>query len=165
MMLEAILLFSPYSSLMPGADRKTKGRYHWYFQIASSVAASLGFAAIAYNKYRAGKPHFVSWHAKCGLITAVLMSFQNFAGLGLMYPTSKLLNPSGWTLAARKKTHAMYGCVVFLMATLTMVLSLYTKWFSKVAGEFVWYAFLALMTVLASVVTNQVTNEYVFKRK
>ena len=166
-MFEAILLFSPYSSLIPSASRMEKAKYHWILQVAALVTASLGFIAIYLHKERnkAVPVHFRSWHAKFGLASVVLMFINCAGGIGLLYPNSAMLNPSGIKLWLRKKLHAVFGSLVFLVASCTLILSLYTTWFNKVAGEFIWYAMLALITVITSVVTNQVVNEFIFIKK
>lgn len=160
-------MFSPYSSLLPNESRIVKAKYHWIFQICSVITSLLGFIAIYEHKQRnkANPVHFKSWHSWFGLAVIVLSSVNCLGGLGLLFPKSSILNPALLKLAMRKKFHAVLGCLVFIMACGTLVLSLYTDWFTKVAGEFVWYAMLGLITVLASVVTNQVSSEYIFKKK
>ncbi len=166
-MLEAILMFSPYSSLVPKTLHKERVKYHWIFQVLSVSTAFLGFIAIFEHKERNKKNpvHFASWHAICGTATIILSAVNCLGGLGMLYPKSTVLNPAGLKLWMRKRLHALMGCLVFLLACGTLVLSLYTNWFKNVAGEFVWYAMLALITVLASVVTNQVSSEFIFKKK
>ena len=166
-MLEAILLFSPYSSLIPSASRMEKAKFHWILQLAALVAATLGFVAIYEHKERnkAVPNHFHSWHAKFGLASVILMFINCASGVGLLYPNSSILNPSGVKLWLRKKLHAVFGSLVFLAGSCTLILSLYTNWFNKVAGEFIWYAMLALVTVITSVVTNQVANEFIFAKR
>eukprot|EP00794_Sanderia_malayensis_P005942 gene5942-6632_t len=137
LMLEAILMFSPYSSLVPKTQHKERVRYHWIFQVSSVITAFLGFIAIFQHKERNKKNpvHFASWHSIFGLAAIILSGVNCLGGL------------------------------VFLLACATMVLSLYSNWFKKAGGEFVWYAMLALITVLASVVTNQTSSELIFKKK
>ncbi len=166
-MLEAILMFSPYSSLVPKMYHKERVKYHWIFQALSLVTAFLGFVAIYEHKQRnkVNPVHFTSWHSWFGIAAIVFAAVNCLGGIGMLYPKSKLLNPSGLKLWVRKRLHALFGCLVFLTACATLVLSLYSNWFNKVAGEFIWYAMLALITVLASVVTNQISNEFIFKKK
>ena len=167
LMLEAILIFSPYSSLVPAANRMEKARYHWILQLAALVSAILGFVAIYEHKERnkAVPIHFKSWHAKFGLVAIILLMINCVSGIGLLYPNSTIFNPSGIKLWLRKKLHAIFGCLVFLVGSCTLILSLYTNWFNKVAGEFIWYAMLSLITVITSVVTNQVANQFIFAKR
>lgn len=160
-------MFSPYSSLVPTASRQEKGKYHWILQLAALVSAVLGFFAIYQHKERnkAVPNHFQSWHAKCGLAAVILLIINCVSGIGLLYPNSSVCNPSGLKLWLRKKLHALFGCLVFLTGSCTLILSLYTNWFNKVAGEFIWYAMLSLITVITSVVTNQVANEFIFTKR
>jgi len=167
LMLEAILMFSPYSSLIPSASRAEKVRYHWILQVAALGSAILGLSAIYFHKERNkdNPVHFHSWHAKFGLASVILLIINCASGLGLLYPNSSFFNPSGVKLWLRKKLHAVFGSLVFLVAACALILSLYTNWFNKVAGEFIWYAMLALITVITSVVTNQVANEFIFAKR
>jgi len=163
-MFEAILIFSPHSSLVKSLDRKTKSWYHFYLQIAAVVCIELGFAAIYFNKNINNKPHFVSWHGIAGLTATIMATFQIFAGLSLLYNKVYILNPAGTSLATRKKMHAMFGCFVFLSGFLAMFLSLYSTFVLKNTGELTWYLLLALVTVLSSVVVNQVADVYIYKK-
>ena len=160
-------MFSPFSSLIPNATRAEKAKYHWIFQIASLVTSILGLIAIYEHKERnkANPVHFKSWHSLFGITAIILSGVNVLGGIGLLYPTSTILNPSGLKLGVRKKFHALFGSLVFVVACGALILSLYTNWFNKVGSEFVWYAMLALVTVIASVVTNQVANEFIYNRK
>lgn len=160
-------MFSPYSSLLPSANRVEKAKYHWILQVLSVITAVLGFFAIYEHKERnkAVPVHFKSWHAKFGLAAIILSLINCIFGVGLLYPNLSIFNPSGIKLWLRKQLHALFGCLVFLVASCTLILSLYTNWFNKVAGDFIWYAMLSLITVITSVVTNQVANEFIFAKR
>ena len=160
-------MFSPYSSLIPNASRMQKAKYHWVLQIASLITSILGLFAIYEHKERnkENPVHFHSWHAKVGLAAVILSLVNSLSGIGLLYPNLAIWNPFKVKLGVRKRLHAVFGSLVFLVATAALILSLYTNWFSKVGGEFIWYAMLTLITVVASVVTNQVANEFIFSRR
>ena len=160
-MFEAILLFSPHSSLF--AERKLKVKYHWILQGLAAVCVHLGFAAIYYNKYNNNKPHFVSWHGKVGLSAVVMVTMQIIVGPSLIYYNNRILNPLGTSLALRKKMHGVVGALSFLVGYLALVLSLYSNFVIKNTSEISWYFLLVLQTMLASVVVNQVSEKYVFK--
>ncbi|XP_057297061.1 transmembrane reductase CYB561D2-like [Hydractinia symbiolongicarpus] len=163
-MFEAILMFSPHSSFLQSADRKTKGKFHWILQICAVVCLHLGFSAIYYNKVQNNKPHFVSWHGKVGLIAVALATFQSMAGFSLIYNLS-FLNPMGTSLAIRKKMHALFGTVVFVLGCAALFLSLYSNFVLNNAGTVTWYILLGLITVMVSVVVNQTADVYMFKKK
>ena len=65
-MLEAILIFSPHSSLLSSSARSVKVKYHWLLQVVANVLIALGFVAIYYNKNINSKPHFTTWHGCVG---------------------------------------------------------------------------------------------------
>jgi len=65
-MLEAVLLFSPISSVIRGAGYTTKRQWHWMLQACAVAAALTGFAVITTNKYMADKQHYTSWHGLLG---------------------------------------------------------------------------------------------------
>ena len=160
------MIFSKQSSLVPTLDRKTKGWYHFYLQIAAVACIELGFAAIYFNKNKFSKPHFISWHGVTGVGAVAMTTFQMFAGLSLLFPKlDRYLNPMNTSLALRKQLHATFGCLVFLIGFGAMFLSLYSNFvLSSVSGLY-WYFMLALIVVLASVVVNQVANVYIYKKK
>lgn len=163
-MFEAILLFSPYSSVLHLSERKLKVKYHWVIQVLSAVCIHLGFSSIFYNKVRNGKDHFVSWHGKIGLAAVIMTTLQAVAGSSLIYYNVGLLNPGGLTLALRKKMHALVGALTFFVGYLALVTALYSKFVLQNTSEVSWYALLVLMTMLASVVVNQISSAYVVKK-
>ena len=67
-MLEAVLLFSPISSVMRGAGYSTKRRWHWILQTCAVCSALTGFVVITTNKYMADKQHYTSWHGLLGIV-------------------------------------------------------------------------------------------------
>ena len=163
-MFEAILLFSPYSSLLQSADRKTKGKYHWILQLCAAVSVFLGFAAIVINKFQLNKPHFQTWHSIFGLVATVLVLFQTLAGFSLIY-NIEFLNPFKATLAMRKMMHALNGAFVFLIGFASIFLSLYSNFILQSTGQVIWYVLLLLVAILTSIIVNQVSNAYLFLKK
>ena len=159
-MFEAILLFSPHSSLLSSSDRKLKVKYHLILQIIAAICMNLGLGAIFYNKVRNNKPHFTTWHGKVGLFSVLLTTFQSGAGWSLVYYNSRILNPLGTSLALRKKVHGIFGALVFVAGYSALVLSLYSNFTVKNTSERSWYFLLILKTIMASVVVNQVSVKY-----
>jgi len=66
-MLEAILLFSPISSVIRGAGYSIKRQWHWILQACTVLSALTGFFVITTNKYMADKQHYTSWHGLLGM--------------------------------------------------------------------------------------------------
>ncbi len=82
-MTEAILVFSPESSLIGQSNRATKVNYHGYMLFCALLSALGGFAVIYTNKNRHGASHFTSWHGLVGLITVGYTTAQVCAGIFL----------------------------------------------------------------------------------
>lgn len=162
-MFEAILLFSPYSSLLGNSERSLKVKCHWILQALSAVCIHLGFAAIYYNKIKNDKPHFVSWHGKSGLLAVSMATMQTIVGPSLIYYKNRVLNPLGTSLAIRKKLHGLVGALSFFSGYIALVLSLYSNFVVKNTSETSWYFLLVLMTMLASIIVNQVSTKYLPK--
>lgn len=157
-MLEAVLIFSPDSSLCMKLNRKMKVRIHWILQLLSMICAWLGFIAIFTNKMRSNKSHFKSWHGTMGLITMLYVTFQALFGITLLYPS--LAKKYNWKLFQLKIFHATFGLVGFLIASATLILALYSNWaVSKIDG-FWWYLYLFSISWCGLTVMNQVSNAY-----
>uniref|UniRef100_F6QDK5 ascorbate ferrireductase (transmembrane) n=2 Tax=Ciona intestinalis TaxID=7719 RepID=F6QDK5_CIOIN len=160
LMVEAILVFSPESSLFIKASRKTKVRIHWILQTCAVVSGILGFSAIVINKIRNNKEHFKSWHGTFGLITVIYVIVQALFGIFLLYPqAAKKWN---WKLMQLKVYHATFGLLGFTLACITVVLSLFSNFVVKSAGVdgFIWGLCFFCPTWCCFIVMNQVTNAY-----
>lgn len=158
-MLEAILMFSPESSLLFWASRKTKVTTHWILQTSCCVCALIGFATIFFNKVKASKPHFTSWHGVFGLITVVYSLVQASCGIFLLYPSLA----KNWKLVQLKTYHATFGLFGFTMGCGTIVLGTFSNWFVSNVTGYVWTLCFIAPCWLAFVVMNQVTNAYLPK--
>ncbi|KAM3914215.1 transmembrane reductase CYB561D2 [Leptodactylus fuscus] len=160
-MTEAILVFSPDSSLMRSFSRKARVRAHWILQLLCALCASLGLGIIYYNKSVHGKPHFSTWHGLLGLLTVLWALVQNAGGVTLLYP--KLVQR--WTLSTRKLYHATSGLLGFLLGCTSLFLGMCSLWFSANVTGGSWYL-LALCPLLAGlVVMNQVSNAYLYRKR
>lgn len=162
LMVEAILMFSPQSSLILSSPRATKVNFHWILQTSAVVFALGGFAAIYSNKNMYNKPHFKSWHGLLGLSTVILICLQSLQGVGVMYsklPLAKKLKPS-----QLKQLHAVCGSLVFIVACITLGLGFYSNWYTKNVHVSVVYGSIASCVALAGVVVSQVYTEYGLRR-
>lgn len=163
LMVEAILMFSPQSSLISSAPRATKVKLHWILQTSAVVAALGGFAAIYYNKNIYNKLHFQSWHGQLGFCTVILICLQSLQGVGVLYsklPLASRLKPS-----QLKQLHAVCGSLVFLVACITLCLGFYSNWYVKNANEYIQYGSVLSALALTGVVIGQVYTEYGLKRR
>ncbi len=163
-MLEAILMFSKNSSLIPTAPRAIKVKYHWILQVLAALCAVGGFLAIFINKIRHDKTHFVSWHGLLGGITVFMACFQACMGTGLLYPTLPIFNK--FKLAMMKKGHALSGSLIFMSSCLVIFLGFYSNWFAKNVGLYslAWGVCAVCPVLFAATVINQVAQAYLFKK-
>lgn len=161
LMVEAILLFSPESSLLFWASRKTKVTTHWILQISCIACALIGFATIFFNKVRGSKSHFTTWHGLFGLITIIYVLIQAACGIFLLYPSLA----KNWKLVQLKTYHATFGLLGLTLACGTIVLGLFSKWFVANSSGFLWVLSLVAPTWLMFVIMNQVTTAYLPKSR
>ncbi|XP_071959761.1 transmembrane reductase CYB561D2-like [Antedon mediterranea] len=157
LMFEAVIFFSPESSLLPQANRKVKTSYHWITNTCALICAAVGFTVIFVNKAINDKPHLTSWHARIGLVTLIYCSVQAMGGVPILYHK---YFAGRFKLGDLKLYHATSGLVLFSLIYATFVLALYSNWFTgKVSGIW-WYVCLGCPAWLALVVMNQITSEY-----
>lgn len=161
LMVEAILLFSPESSLLFRSSRKTKVTVHWILQCSSLLCALFGFGVIFYNKYQRSKSHFTTWHGIFGLITVIYIVVQASCGVFLLYPNLV----KNWKLVQLKTYHATFGLLGFTLACLTLALGLFSNWFTTNVTGVLWYLSLLCPGWMALVVMNQVTTAYLPKTR
>ena len=158
-MSEGVLSFSAWFSLYPSAARDIKTRWHWVLLVLTMVSAYSGLAAITYNKIINNKHHYVSWHGFSGIIVCGTLALQASGGLVQMYPS---ILPFAIRRVILKRLHAFSGTVTFSGAMLTLVLGLYTKWFSgNVASPYLWWACCACPVVMFSAVFFQFVKNHV----
>lgn len=161
LMTEALLTFSPESSLLRSFSRKAKVRFHWALQLLALICALLGFAIISYNKYLNGKEHFVTWHGQTGLLTVVYASLQCMGGLALLYP--KLMK--NWTLSKLKLYHATSGLIGYLLGCASLMLGMCSLWFSTTVTGISWYLIMLCPILTSLVIMNQVSNAYLYRKR
>ncbi|KAM9133364.1 transmembrane reductase CYB561D2 isoform 1-T2 [Pangshura tecta] len=161
LMTEALLIFSPESSLLRSFSRKAKVRFHWALQLLALLCALLGLAIISYNKYLNSKAHFVTWHGLTGLLTVLYASMQCIGGVALLYP--KLMK--NWTLAKLKVYHATSGLVGYLLGCASLMLAMCSLWFTTTVTGLSWYLSVLCPILTSLVIMNQVSNAYLYRKR
>ncbi|XP_003217609.1 transmembrane reductase CYB561D2 [Anolis carolinensis] len=161
LMTEALLVFSPESSLLRSFSRKARARFHWALQLLSLTCAILGLAIISYNKYLNGKDHFVTWHGQTGLLTVFYASMQCMGGVALLYP--KLMK--NWTLGKLKLYHATSGLIGYLLGCASLMLGMSSLWFTAAVTGVSWYLSILCPILTSLVVMNQVSNAYLYRKR
>ncbi|XP_060096011.1 transmembrane reductase CYB561D2 [Heteronotia binoei] len=161
LMTEALLAFSPESSLLRPFSRKAKIRFHWALQLLALICAVLGLAFISYNKYINGKAHFATWHSLTGLLTVLYASIQCMGGLVLLYP--KLIK--NWKLAKLKLYHATSGLIGYLLGCASLMLGMCSLWFTTSVTGISWYLSMLSPVLTSLVIMSQVSNAYLYRKR
>ncbi|KAL1772131.1 cytochrome b561 domain-containing protein 1 isoform X2 [Sigmodon hispidus] len=160
-MAEAILLFSPDHSLLFFCSRKTRIRLHWAGQTMAILCAILGLGFIISSKIRSELSHLVSWHSWIGALTLLATGGQALCGLGLLCPRAARVS----RVARLKLYHLTCGLVVYLMATVTVLLGMNSVWFQAQIKGAAWYLCLALPVYPALVIMHQISSSYLPRKK
>ncbi|CAK6439230.1 unnamed protein product [Pipistrellus nathusii] len=160
-MAEAILLFSPDHSLFSCCSRKARIGLHWAGQALALLCAALGLGFIAASRTRSELPHLASWHSWAGALTLLATGGQALCGLCLLFPRAARVS----RVARLKLYHLTGGLVVYLMATATVLLGMYSVWFQAQIKGAAWYLCLALPLYPALVIMHQISSSYLPRKK
>ncbi|KAG8511553.1 Cytochrome b561 domain-containing protein 1, partial [Galemys pyrenaicus] len=160
-MTEAILLLSPEHSLFFFCSRKSRIRLHWAGQAVAILCAALGLGFIISSRTRSELHHLVSWHSWAGALTLLATAGQAVCGLYLLCPRQAKVS----RVARLKLYHLTCGLVIYLMATVTVLLGMYSVWFQAQIKGAAWYLCLALPLYPALVIMHQISSSYLPKKK
>lgn len=157
LLLQAIVIFSPESSLFPSTPKPERVQLHWILHLFGVASAAFGFATVYLNKEVNNRKHFVSWHAKFGLATCVGALLALVGGVCAKYSVSlkKYVKPVNM-----KMYHATGGMLVFICAMTTVALACFSNWFKNRVDGWLWRAAFWIPIVLAVCVARQVTQSY-----
>lgn len=76
LMTEALLVFSPESSLLRAFSRKARARCHWVLQLLALLCALLGLGLVILHKEQLGKAHLATRHGQAGLLAVLWAGLQ-----------------------------------------------------------------------------------------
>ena len=130
---------------------------------SKSISITLYWSTLFMTQKWSPWPLFYFTHT--GIITVVYICIQGLAGTTLLYP--KLL-AGKIKLADQKIYHATSGLFLYTLGLGTLVLALFSNWYTTNAHPVMWWVSLSCLAWLSLVVMNQVTSEYVpktFKKK
>ncbi|CAN9512164.1 unnamed protein product [Ophioblennius macclurei] len=159
---EGVLLFSTEGSFFCFKSRKGKVCLHWFFQALVLITAAAGLGFMVASKNVSELPHLATWHSVLGMCTLCTTVLQ--ASCGLLVSCPQLLRFSS-SQPRLKLYHATCGLVVYLLATVTVMLAMFTDWFQATLKGVAWWVFLLLPIFPALVVMNQITNAYLPRKK
>ncbi|KAL8178890.1 UNVERIFIED_CONTAM: hypothetical protein K2H54_057485 [Gekko kuhli] len=114
---ETVPMIEQLMDQRPRNAQLVKVQLHWTAQMLALMAATMGLAFIISSKNRSELPHFVSWHSCLGLLTLLAMCGQILCGLCLWFPWQLKF----FSVAQLQQCHLMYGLVVYLSATFTVL--------------------------------------------
>jgi len=150
LMAEGILMLTSNNRLTKGLSlsHKLKVRYHWIIQAVGVSCSTIGFTVIYINKNIKEKPHFHSWHGIAGLISVICCSPACITGVAALYSFSlkNYVKPVN-----NKFSHRICGVLTFIIGSITVLLSLCTRWFERNVNDVVtvlW--FIILLFVMLS---------------
>lgn len=159
-MFEAMMVFNKESSLFLNAARDTKVLAHHCLQVFAIVSSMLGFVVIYLNKNMKDKPHFTTWHGLLGVVTVCSIPLAAVGGNIVKYKGLRDMLKVKQSLGELKIMHATGGLMAFTLVMSTMMLALYTDWFTNQVHTFAWYACMFCVSFMAMIVMNQVVLEY-----
>ena len=160
LMLQAIVIFSPESSLFTTTPRAEKVQLHWILHLFGVVSALFGFFSVYVNKEVNNRKHFVSWHGKFGLATVVGMLCAVLGGLLAKYA----MTFRNWVKPVNMKMyHATAGMLIFLLGMITITLANFSNWYKNRVTGWVWRTAVFVPFVLAICIMRQVTQSYLPK--
>jgi len=159
LMLQAIMIFSPESSLTPTSPRPDKVQLHWILHAFGMASAVFGFLSVYFNKEIAGRKHFTTWHSKFGLAALVGALIAILGGILAKYnhKFKSYIKPINMKLY-----HATIGMIIFLLAMIAVSLATYSNYFHNRMKNTPWVGRLCLWApiILAVCVARQVTQSY-----
>lgn len=148
-MSEGILLFTPNNTFTKvlSLTHKSRVKYHWIIQIIGIVCSLPGFAVIYINKNLKDKPHFHSWHGLIGLISIICCIPSIISGIAALYclTLKNYIKPIN-----SKLIHRICGILTFSIGSITVLLSLYTKWFQRNVNDLltiIWFVFILIIII------------------
>lgn len=93
-----------------------------------------------------------------GLVTVLWVCVQCFGGVLLKY--NSLVSSWKIRLADMKLYHATSGLCAFTLVSVTLVMALFSDWFSSAAAGTTWWGVFATLACLSLMVMQQITTAY-----
>uniref|UniRef100_A0A182K6X3 ascorbate ferrireductase (transmembrane) n=1 Tax=Anopheles christyi TaxID=43041 RepID=A0A182K6X3_9DIPT len=128
LMSQAVLTMSGANYFTHRCQHRTKVFLHWLLQAVAGVLISIASVCIFLNKMRLGKPHFQTLHGIFGLVTVCFTLASIAGGVTTKYAFQlrHYMRP-----IYSKIGHGIFGTVAYLLATSTISLGVYSRWFQE----------------------------------
>lgn len=126
-MTTAVNAVSPGDLATEWMPIRLRSARHWVLQVLGGIIIIVGFIVIMCNKIINDKPHFTSLHAKFGLASLIFMSCTMIGGVGALYSLKlkHYLAP-----IYTKLLHASVGLITFILGVISIILGLFSHWWS-----------------------------------
>lgn len=128
-MTEGVFILTKNNFLADRISHTWRVRWHWILQVVAMVCTIAGFTIVVVNKNLKNKEHWKSWHGLLGLISVICAVIPTcITGVPALYHRdlrdyiSSRLN---------QLIHSLFGITCLILGSITMLLSLYTKWFAR----------------------------------
>jgi len=128
--------------------------FHWFISTLALLCVSGGMFAVFQHKESLGKAHFVSLHAKLGLVANSGLFLISIGGVLTLY--RKTLGLSKLV----KQGHVIGGALVYVTAIGALLTGLSSNWFSHVvmiSAPIYWKAIFSLPIICGFVIAMQVS--------
>ncbi|XP_053668704.1 uncharacterized protein LOC128719107 [Anopheles marshallii] len=128
LMSQAVLTMSGTNYFTHRCHHRTKVFLHWLLQAVAGVLITIASVCIFLNKVRLGKPHFQTLHGIFGLVTVCFTLASIGGGVTTKYAFQlrHYIRP-----IYSKLMHGIAGTVAYLLATTTISLGVYSRWFQE----------------------------------
>ncbi|XP_018570194.1 cytochrome b561 domain-containing protein 2 [Anoplophora glabripennis] len=122
---------------------------HWTSLTAAAILILIGFLVITINKNRLNKYHYTSWHGLLGLIAVITYIPPCINGVATLYgkDLKAYLNPK-----IVKLVHVVTGTLCFACGGISLILSVYTKWFARRTNSNLFVFLLGLVITIFPVI-------------
>jgi len=121
----------------------TRTQLHAFLNAFAWLFCALGVLVEFIDKYVRNKDHYTTWHAWFGLAFLCLFTLQALIG-ALLYVISFKIGFPRYLVQRRlciNRVHGVMGMMIYFLAFITLILSLYSKWFLRMitTRPLVWY--------------------------
>lgn len=126
---EGILMLRKDSKFSKHVPHIWKIRLHWVVQVVGVTLFVAGYIVAYDNKNRIGKDHFVTWHAKFGLVAMICLLITFAGGILALYSVDfrRFMTPS-----ITRRLHVLAGVVSYGFGGLSVLFAVYSsKWFER----------------------------------